>query len=614
LVRCFAQLPLLAIVASDCHGCRDHPYVPYTIDAPGLSASASAEAGPPPSSTAQLDAGRSSFSGEPAAFAPAGLAHWSTDGLTLEAPPGMVFVSSLVRDFDGDGANDAFAIVRPPDANDPGELVLFRGSSLGTPIPFAPPRDLVRDASCTPVDRLVLVGPRAVLVELGVQCPQHAPIGPLRWVAVLEGAPSPRPMLGLTIADPVGAPVLSVDAEVTDRDNDGRDDVALRVSLEGGGAPLEPGPRVSATFAWLDRPAGLSRDASATESSFASLGATANARAMRSAEASSVPGYVAQARALWRATCANGGSPRLVPATGTSAIPCGGGRPLEELGLAEVHAYVTMGDSLRACLAFDRAERAPATQTKSRVKDAQGWIAQVAPVATARTVRSVSAVPATTHGHESQWGALAFESSGKLLVRTRAGVVRVDPDQGDEAAANDITDWKSSVTSPDGAFRWIETYDPCDGLPLRATFAPSSGDDMRDLALPVVPPLGGRCAGSRGAPARALAVAWGAGGLEAIVEGRPVLVAPDLSHASALATFLDQAVTMGAPRSPDGKTYVVPTSAGLVVRGPGKARLLRASELEGTYADQHDCVVSNDATHVACARAGKAWVGTWEGS
>jgi hypothetical protein len=605
---------VLAAASSGCHGCRDHPYVPYTIDSTPPFAIASAEAGPVPTASAGSDAGKSSFSGEPAKLAPPGLARWPLDRFTLEAPPGTVFVSALVRDFDGDGADDAFAIVRPPDANDPGELVFYRSSALAAPIPFAPPANLVRDPSCTPIDRLVRVGERAALVELGSQCPEHAPTGPLRWVAVFEGAASPRTMLGLTVADPLGAPVLSVDAEVTDRDGDGRDDVALRVSLEGGGAPLEPGPRVSATFAWLDRQAGLSRDASATESSFASLASAANARAVRTAEAPAVPSYVAQTRALWRATCANGGSPRLVPATGTGAIPCGGGRALEELGLAEVHAYVTMGDALRACLAFDRAERAPASQTKSRAKDAQGWIAQVAPVATARTVRAVSAVPATTRGHESQWGALAFEASGKLLVRSRAGVVRVDPDQGDEAAATDVAEWKSAVTSPDAAFRWIETYDPCDGLPLRATFAPASGDDMRDVALPVVPPLGGRCVGSRGAPAQAQAIAWGAGGLEAIVEGQPILVAADLSHASALATFLDQGVTMGAPRSPDGKIYVVPTSAGLVVRGPGKARLLRAAELDGTYADQHDCVVSNDATHVACVRGGKAWVGAWQGS
>jgi hypothetical protein len=159
--------------------------------------------------------------------------------------------------------------------------------------------------------------------------------------------------------------------------------------------------------------------------------------------------------------------------------------------------------------------------------------------------------------------------------------------------------------------RWIEVYDPCDGVALRATFA--SGDDMRDVALPVLPPLGDRCGGSRGAPAHAVAVAWGPGGLEAIVEGEPLIVSTDLTRASPLASLLDQPVSRGAPVSPDGKTLVVPTAVGLLVRGPGaRARLLRAPELDGTYIEQRDCVISNDAAHVACVRAGRAWVGAWD--
>jgi hypothetical protein len=266
---------------------------------------------------------------------------------------------------------------------------------------------------------------------------------------------------------------------------------------------------------------------------------------------------------------------------------------------------------LRAALALDRAERPPASHTPARVSEAQRWIAQLAPLVTTRTVRAVAAVPNGARGHEPSWGVLAFEPSGHLLVRTAAGVARVDPDLGDEAAANG-TDWKPAVASPDRTMRWIEAYDPCDGLPLRATFAPASGDDVRDIALPVSPPLGGRCAGSRGAPARAIPVAWGPAGLEAIVEGELLLVSSDLAHASPLAAFLDQPPTLGAPRSPDGKTYVVPTGVGLIVRSPGRARLLRSPELDGTYAEQSDCVVSDDAARVACVRGGKAWVGTWE--
>jgi hypothetical protein len=90
------------------------------------------------------------------------------------------------------------------------------------------------------------------------------------------------------------------------------------------------------------------------------------------------------------------------------------------------------------------------------------------------------------------------------------------------------------------------------------------------------------------------------------------MISPDLTNASVLAALVEQSPVPGSPRSPDGKTFVVPTSGGFFVRGAARARLLRASELDGTYGDQHDCAVSNDSTHVACVRAGRAWVGTWD--
>ena len=610
--------PALAAVlaTTSCHGCHeDHPYVPYAIgsaspiqDAPGDAAAATI------ASPAPVEAGVDRFAGEPALVAPPGLAQWTVEGMPLTAPDGAVFVLAIVRDFDGDGSTDAFAIVRPSDGNDPGHLVYYPGAignaPVAPPTPFDPPVQLARDPSCTPIDRLEVVGGKSILVELGAQCPMRPSSAPVRWVAILGAGATPKVRLAATVSDPAGAPALSIDADTSDRDGDGRDDVALRITIEGGGAPLEPGPRVSAMLAWLDRPAGLSRDQAATESSFTSLASAAATHAVRVKDAPTVPGTVNQMRALWRSTCAEGGAPRVVGVAGAGAIGCGAGRALENAGLAVVHAYVTMGDPLRALLALDRSERAPATRTPAKITEAQGWVAPLAPASTARTVRAIAAVPSEPHGHEPAWGPLAFEPSGKLLVRTAAGVVRVDPDQGDEAAAGGV-DWKPGVTSPDGSLRWIEAYDPCDGLPLRATFA--TGDDMRDVALPVPPPLAGRCAGSRGAPARAIPIAWGPRGLEAIVEGEPVLVATDLASASPLSALLDQPAEKGSPRSPDGKTYVVPTSAGLLVRGGAGAHLFKARELNDSYADQRACVVSDDATHVACVRGERAWVGAWGG-
>jgi hypothetical protein len=592
----------LAFGASGCAGCHeDHPYVPYTIGSAQSAASAAstdAMAAAPQASIAAAEAGAPP-AGQPATLAPPGLSRWPIEGVTLEAPQGTVFFSAVVRDFDGDGVNDAFALVRPSDGDDPGQLVYYRGgpATLSPASTYAPDASLTRGAGCTPVDRLEVVGAHAVLAEIGASCPERTTRAPDRWVAIVSGARGVR--IAVTIADPTGLPTLTVDGDTTDRDGDGLPDIALRVTLEGGGAPFEPGPRVTGTLAWLDRTAGLSRDASATEASFALLATTAMSKAKGASLAPSVAPFVAQARALWRSVCADGGAPRLVGVVGTGAIGCGAAHSLEDLGLAEARAYATQGDALRAALAIDRATRPPATHTARRITEAQGWLTSLAPVATARMVRPIAAVPDVPRGHEPAWGPLAFESSGKLLVRTHAGLVRVDPDAGDEADATNVSAWPAAVSSTDSAWTWIETYDPCDGLSLRASFAPKSGDDLRDVALPVAPPLSDRCAGARGALVHARPLAWGPAGLEAIVEGEPVLVAPDLSRASPLA-------------SPTPKTLVVATGSGLLVRTPARSRLLRASSLDGTYPEQQGCAVSDDATHVACVHAGKAWVGAWD--
>lgn len=616
-------LALLTLGAAGCKGCHDdHPYVPYSITTDtGGAGAIDAASGAPSAAVGAGDAGNP-FAGEAAVVAPAGATVWPVDDVVLHAPEGRVFFAALVRDFDGDGNKDAFAIVRPPEGNDPGELAFFRGNSRRGPLVASsstpPPAGLAPDPACTSIDRLVRAGARAVFVELGTHCPPQPPRGPTRWVAVVAAPSSGAVRLpegvrfAATVADPAGAPALGIEPDSSDRDGDGLPDVTLRVTLEGGEAPFEPGPRVSASFAWLDRPAGLSRDAASTDSSFMALASTAAVRARSAKDAPGVPGLVAQTRALWRAVCSDGGAPRVVGTAGSGAIACGGGRPLEELGLAEVRAYVTMGDPLRAALALERAERAPASRTAARMREATSWITPLAPTAMAKTVRAVSAVPSVARGREPAWGALAFETTGKLLVRTRAGVVRVDPDAGDEVAAEGVPAWPSGVVSLDGTMRWIESYDPCDGVALRASFAPTSGDDLRDVELPVAPPLGDRCAGSRGAPSRTLPIAWGPGGLEALVEGVPVLVAPDLSRASLLAAPLDSPPLLGGPRSPDGKVLVVPTAMGLVQRSPTRTRTLLAEELDGGTAPLRDCTTSSDGVHVACVRGERVIVGAWD--
>jgi hypothetical protein len=171
--------------------------------------------------------------------------------------------------------------------------------------------------------------------------------------------------------------------------------------------------------------------------------------------------------------------------------------------------------------------------------------------------------------------------------------------------------WKSGVQSPDASLRWIDVTDSCDGSSLRARFGNvGGGGEGREVVLPIAGRLGARCSGGKGEPVAASALAWGLPGLVGLVAGQPVTFSVDLSRASLQPGPIAQPTTPGAPRSPDGKTLVVPTSQGIVVLG-GRTRIYRAKELEGAYPELRDCAVSDDASRVACVRGGRAFVGIW---
>jgi hypothetical protein len=230
----------------------------------------------------------------------------------------------------------------------------------------------------------------------------------------------------------------------------------------------------------------------------------------------------------------------------------------------------------------------------------------------ARTLRAVAAVPNVPTGRTPALGPLAFVPSGKLLVCTKAGAAIVNPENGDEAASDDVAVWPSAVTSPDLAVRWSDVVDPCDGSPLRAKFLSGPREEGTDVVLPVPAPLGAGCALGRKTEFRLVPISWDPSGLQALVDGVPVLVYANLGGASPLDAFVDAPARRGTPRSPDGHALVVATSSGLVVRAGGRDRVFRAPELDGFYEEQQDCTVGNDQVHVACIQAGKVWVGAWQ--
>ncbi len=605
-----ASILLLSLGVGGCRSCKnEHPYVPYAIGDDG-GAQAQPSAAQAPSAAPAADGG--AFAEEPAERAPQGAREWTFGGVRVSAPVGQSFEQGVARDLDGDGALDVAAIVReierPASA---GTLVFYKGSPRGVAEPITPLKTgpLPEDAACTPTRRLAVVGRHSVLLELGAKCPLAPAHEPSRFIAVVAFAPQPRVHFSASVVDPPGAPSLLVEADGSDRDADGIDDVAVRVALEGGGAPLEPLLRASATLVWFDRPAGMSREEGEPDAALRGLAAAAASLAARAKDAHQVAPKVRAVRAVYDALCAEGGSPRLLRVSADRPLSCGVSRALEEAGLAEVRALATLGAPIQASAALVRAQLSPATKTASRTHDAETWILQVSPPALATALRQVAAVPMIERAREPSWGALAFEPGGTLLVRTAVGVVRVDPETGDEADARDVAPWSMAVVSPDGASRFVAAYNACDGSSLHATIAPTGDGQIRDVVLPIAPPPGARCVGGKGDAASAVALAWGPSGLEAIVGGVPVLVSA-AERASLLQSPLSQPVSLGSPRAPGGKLLVLPTPLGLIVEG-AKSRTLRARELDGAYGELRDCTVSDDGKRAACVRAGHAWVGVW---
>jgi len=612
----------MALLLLTCAGCgrackNDHPYVPYTVD------EARTDAGAVDGGELALplgDAGARTSAAEPALLAPAGSKSWKVDGLELAAPPGTELLSAIVRDFDGDGKKDALALVRPPappgKPNDVGaaQIVYYAGTSSparASSITVAP--DPRVDAACTPVARLERIGPRSALVEVGTSCTRGAAARALYVVRLVK---DPSIAFGVTVIDPPGAPRLAIDVDGEDRDHDGIDDVTLHVTIEGGAPPFEPGPKLSAKVAFLDRSAGPSRDPDEPEASMKAIAAQATARAGKPREAATVPVVVQQMRMLYRAMCIEGGAPRLVKLRQTAseaavgAVACGTSKPLEDAAVAEIRAFVTQGDALRAIAAAGAAQLAPATKTAARTTEITKLLADVAPLVQARSTRVIGITLPTKRPPHPEWGSLAFEPSGKLLVRGPSAVSRVDTETG-EAADAEMPAWPTQVLSPDGKSRWLEAYSACEGVGLRATFAPTDGEsEMRDVLLPVAPTLGSRCAGGRGEAATTIPIAWGPRGLEALVAGLPLLVKPEVSSASVMASPLGEMPPFGSPRSAGGRATAIATSQGVLVKTTKSARY-RAPDLE-PYTDLSQCTTNDDGSRIACVKRGRVVLGTFD--
>lgn len=568
---------VLSLVA--CAGCqKEKPYNPFGITSALPAASASAEPPEVPSAKPEPSKYRQAL------VAPAGSRKLKMGELVLEAPPRYLFDRALVL---GEGAaRHAVAWVKAePEAREvpQGALVTFgaRGerkivANLPSFVPSAP--------GCSHQTRLVQSGPASVLLDTTASCstPLLARV-PVQAVSVIAPASAQPEVFSLRLAAPAPNEALAVDADSSDRDGDGREDVRLTLTLTGPDAG-----KASASLAFLDRAAGVSRDAAEPRASLL-LGAKA---LLSKAGPAAIPDIEAMRRLL-STLCAEGATPRVFDAEG-SPLRCGDlSAVIDTLARSEVLARLAAKDALGAMAVLQRADwyfkKLSADAEKAIVKELGKRLLAITPTASVLAARPKA-------GKGPHFSPLWFEQDGSLLIVTDSGLTRAARDGTSEtsiAPEASSAPWPLDVVDPNGK-RLTGSLCSCDSSEIQLASVDASGAIQPGLPTRLLAPRPGGCKGRFNCP-DPVPIAANAEGFSVLIAGAPVTPkkpGPTLP-------------SPGSARSPDGKWLVASTPLGLLVSGPAQ-ELWKLPETPLDVRRAQDCVVANDRAALACVVDGKA--------
>jgi hypothetical protein len=568
---------LLSGAALGCDGCqKEKPYTPFGVTSAVPSTDAAAETPPAPSAKVEP----SKFA--PALVAPAGSRKLRMGELTLAAPARYLFDRALVL---GEGPTQrAVAWLKADaDARDipPGLLMAYGpgGASrqimtLPSFVPIAP--------GCVHATRLVQTGLASVLVDTVATCPagQMARV-PVQAVSVVAPASDRPEVLTLRVAAPAPGEALSIDEDSSDRDNDGREDVKLLFTLTS-----PDGAKASAVLAFVDRAAGVSRDAAEPKASL-----TIAAKALLSKAGPGASADVDATRRLLGTLCAEGATPRVFDSEG-SAIRCGDlGGVIDTLARAEVLSRLAAKDALGAVSVLARADwyfkKLSADADKAITKELIKRLLPVTPTVSALAAKAKSA-------KGPHWSPLWFEQDGSLLVQTDAGLVRISRDGATETpvAADATPTWPLDVTSAAGQ-RLSGSLCACDSSEILLGLTDAAGAPQNGVATRLLAPRPGNCKGRFSCPDPVpVAVS---------PEGFSVLLGGTLSEPKKMGKALP---SPGSARSPDSSWLVAVTPLGLVVTGSTQ-ELWKLPEAPVDARRAQDCVVANDRAAVACVAGDK---------
>ncbi|HTU61416.1 MAG TPA: hypothetical protein VMF89_23335, partial [Polyangiales bacterium] len=333
---------LIALPLSGCDGCREKkPYTPFGVTSALPHASVVA---PSPSASAETKPDAGATAVRKAALAPDNAKQWELAGMALAAPAGRVFEQALVADFDANGAEDVVSWTLPepgaPADAAPGELWLYpAGADARRLLEY--PSFLPTGSTCPSVAALFASTKSSVTLDVRVSCSTRL-VGraATRALVVVEPFAATPLRFGVRAADPAPEEVLTLDLVPHDEDADGRNDFGLRVGVGSKAAPAE----VFAVFQFLDRAAGVSRDATQPSRSLLESLKKDMSRSLKKKTADAALLHVEQTRRLLGSACAEGATARVFDWSGTP-LTCA---PLQDvvdrLAAVEVSAELARGE------------------------------------------------------------------------------------------------------------------------------------------------------------------------------------------------------------------------------------------------------------------------------
>lgn len=572
----FWALGLLALA-----GCEEeHPYTPFQVASALPSVAPPRAAIPPPVAAAP-----------PSKFTPAKpirqprASRWTVAGQTLQAAPGYQLERALRADFDGDGTQETVAWSAPKD--DPlrrPELWLFPAEGAPKKL-FTLPGFVPTGPTCALQVTLLHTGPQTVTLDAQGNCEaRQIARAPLRSLAVLAPRRQRPLVLALRAADAGPGERMQLAISSPDRDGDGRDDVALSVSVQATGSGTRA---ATAEFVWYDREAGASRDDSEPGVSMAQYASTELVRAKGKNTSQTVQNAIQNLKRLYGAVCNEGGTPRLFDAEG-NGFACGRlTTTFSRSARAEITALLKNQRVLEAVGVLVRdgwfGHAADAEELRERRALFGGQLRDVP----ARLVRRID-VSLPARGSHPRFSPLEF-SDAELLIQSANGVRRFGEDGNEHELAEEETPpaaWPLSVTTPQRKV-WTGVVHSCDRAEVTLSFSDTSGAPHPPEPTRVLAPRPGSCRGGKPVSYPSpVPLGFSDGGLSAWVGG------------SWIGPHKPNTRPRGSALSRDGRRVVLPTPLGLLVSGEKHALWQLPEPLKPERLS--DCTIRNDGKRVAC--------------